>query len=95
MDAPSGRHPSLGQSGDGHVPGSYTLLLSYQDGLWEAQASFDIALDTATYTGVFPEAGYLTCADPTFPLEAESLSNPGASVSWSTTDGDSTEVGPV
>ena len=85
---------AVGSQATVNVPGSYTLLLSYQDGLCEAQASFDIALDTATYTGVFPEAGYLTCADPTFPLEAESLSNPGASVSWSTTNGDFTGGGP-
>ncbi len=85
---------AVGSQASVNVPGSYSLLLSFQDGLCEAQASFDIALDTATFTGVFPAAGYLTCADPTFPLESESLSNPSASVSWSTTNGNFTGSGP-
>ena len=71
------------------------MLLSYQDGLCEAQASFDIAIDTVTYTGVFPKPRYLTCDAATFPLEAESLSNPGASVSWTTADGDFTAAAPA
>ena len=85
---------AVGSQATVEVPGSYTVLLSYQGGLCEAQASFDIAIDTVTYTGVFPEAGYLTCDAATFPLEAESLSNPGASVSWTTADGNFTGGGP-
>lgn len=76
------------------VPGTYDLLLSFEDGLCEAAASFVIDVDTVPYTGVFPETGYLTCDAETFPLEAESLSNPGASVSWSTADGNITGGGP-
>ena len=38
---------AVGSQASVNVPGSYSLLLSFQDGLCEAQASFDIALDTA------------------------------------------------
>ena len=41
--------------------GSFDVLLSFGDGLCEAAASFVVAYDTATYTGEFPEAAYLTC----------------------------------
>ena len=76
-------------------PGDFTLVISYDDGLCTAEQDFSVAVDTATFTGVFPEAGYLTCDAPTFTLEAIGLSDPGASVSWNTVDGAITGGGPT
>ena len=68
-------------------PGDFTFLVSYSDGLCQAEAPFTVPLDTVTFSGDFPETGYLTCYETTFPLIAESLSNPSAMVSWSTANG--------
>lgn len=68
-------------------PGDYLLIVTFDDGLCTAEQEFTVAVDTVSYTGVFPETGYLTCDETTVALEAESLSNPAASVSWSTTGG--------
>lgn len=74
--------------------GTYDVLISFEDGLCEAMATFTIALDTATVTGTFPDTGYLTCDASTFTLQASSLSSPGATVSWSTADGEIVGGGP-
>ncbi len=74
--------------------GSYEVLVSFQEGLCEAAAAFAISLDTATYTGDFPESVYLTCDDPTVVLEGTSLSSPDAVISWTTTFGEILGAGP-
>ena len=74
--------------------GSYTLLVSFQDGLCEAAASFVVGLDTASYTGDFPEAAFLTCDAPTVVLEGSGFSSASAVVSWSTTFGEILGAGP-
>ena len=69
--------------------------------LWNTKADFvrpsktTVAADTATFTGVFPEAGYLTCDVPTFNLAAESLSDAAAVVTWTTVDGTIESDGPM
>lgn len=86
--AETGAIQSLGGNATVEVPGSYELLLSFQDGLCEASAPFQVAIDTASYTGTFPDQAYLTCNDPTVVLEAIDLSSPGAGVVWSTPNGE-------
>ena len=76
------------------APGTYEVLVSYEDGLCEAMATFTVGVDTTAYTGDFPEAGYLTCDAPVFTLEANALSSPAAVVSWSTGNGDIQGAGP-
>jgi len=68
-------------------PGDFTLTVSYGDGLCEAESQFTVPVDTVTFSGDFPETGYLTCNETTFSLVAESLSNPSATVSWNTANG--------
>ena len=76
-------------------PGDFTLVVEYEDGLCTAEQEFTVAVDTVSFTGVFPETGYLTCDESTFPLAAESLSDASASVSWSTTGGTIQGGGPA
>ena len=76
-------------------PGNFTLLIEYQDGLCTAEQEFTVDVDTASFTGVFPETGYLTCDVTAIPLAAESLSDASASVSWSTINGNILGSGPT
>ena len=75
--------------------GSFDVLLSFGDGLCEAAASFVVAYDTATYTGEFPEAAYLTCDAPTVELSPLSLSSAEAVVTWATVFGEILGAGPT
>lgn len=75
--------------------GSFDVLLSFEDGLCEAAASFVVAYDTATYTGEFPEAAYLTCDAPTVELSPLSLSSAEAVVTWATVFGEILGAGPT
>ena len=74
--------------------GSYGVLLSFQGGLCEAAASFTVGLDTASYSGDFPEVAYLTCDAASVVLEGTNLSSPDAVVSWTTTFGEILGAGP-
>ena len=49
-------------------PGNFTLVIEYEDGLCTAEQEFTVEVDTVSFTGVFPETGYLTCDESTFPL---------------------------
>ena len=75
------------------APGDFILVVTYDDGLCSAEYDFSIALDTASFTGDFPDFAYLTCDEPAVTLAPESLSDASASVSWSTTNGDLTGSG--
>ena len=92
----SGPDGPFGAGGSVNVaePGPYEVLVSYQDGLCEAMATFLVGVDTAAMTGTFPAAGYLTCDAPAFTLEASALSSPSASVSWNTANGSIQGGGP-
>lgn len=83
-----------GSSANVEEPGTYEVLISFEDGLCEAMATFTVGADTTVHTGDFPAAGYLTCDAPNFTLEASALSSPAAVVSWSTLDGDIQGGGP-
>ena len=69
------------------TPGSYELLISFQDGLCEAGTAFEVGIDTTSATGDLASELFLTCINPTVLLEALSLSPANATVSWSTPDG--------
>jgi gliding motility-associated-like protein len=69
------------------LAGSYALLISFQNGLCEAETTFDVGVDTTSATGEFPAELFLTCNDPTATLEASALTPFNAAVTWNTLNG--------
>ncbi len=75
--------------------GNFEVLVSFEDGLCEAAATFVVAYDTVSYSGDFPDAAYLTCDALTVELAPSTLSSPDALVGWSTVFGEILGAGPA
>ena len=68
-------------------PGTYSVLLSYQDGLCEAAATFTVGIDTATVPLDLPGEGFITCDEATFALPSPEFLPADLVFDWSTSDG--------